>query len=104
MLASRQKTIRVNAMGDDRCVRDWVPLHLRRELLDVAPIPPSRNRVPIVEIAYTDEANEVLSYLRAFVAKGEMSERALAVTGQVRHLLGHSSLSKTLLRRSRFLG
>lgn len=82
--SSRQKTIQQSGMGDDRSVGESSFLHLRQELHDVAPIPPRHDKVPIVEIDYTDEAREVLSYLRAFVAMGEKSERALAVTGQVR--------------------
>ncbi len=82
--SSRQVTLVVSEMGDDRSVVDCVPIDLRRELLDVSPIPLCHNRVPVVEIDYTDETREVLSYLRAFVAKGEKSERALALTGQVR--------------------
>jgi Protein prenyltransferase alpha subunit repeat len=73
-------------MGDDRGLLggEWLPLHLRRELLDVVPLPLPHARVPVVEIDYSDQAREVLSYLRAFIALGEKSERALAITGEVR--------------------
>lgn len=73
-------------MGDDRGAVDGeiLPLHLRRELLDVVPLPPLRGTVPVVQIEYDDRAREVLSYLRAFIALGEKSERALTITGEVR--------------------
>ncbi len=72
-------------MGDDRGAVDgeYWPLRLRRELLDVVPLPPPRCTVPMVQIEYEDQAKEVLSYLRAFIDLGEKSERALKITEEV---------------------
>ncbi|OCL15318.1 farnesyltransferas-like protein [Glonium stellatum] len=51
---------------------------------DVEPLPQDDGGAhPLAAIAYTDEYNEAMSYLRAIMAKNEMSERALDLTEHI---------------------
>ncbi|GAB7357511.1 hypothetical protein MBLNU459_g0042t1 [Dothideomycetes sp. NU459] len=51
---------------------------------DVVPIPQDDGGPnPLAAIAYTDDYSEAMSYLRAIMAKNEMSERALELTEDV---------------------
>ena len=51
---------------------------------DVVPIPQDEGGPnPLAAIAYSDEYNEAMSYLRAVMAKNEMSERALGLTEDI---------------------
>lgn len=51
---------------------------------DVVPIPQDEGGPnPLAAIAYTDGYSEAMSYLRAVMAKNEMSERALELTEDI---------------------
>ncbi|KAI4835412.1 protein prenylyltransferase [Aureobasidium sp. EXF-8845] len=51
---------------------------------DVVPLPQDDGGPnPLAAIAYTDEYSEAMSYLRAIMAKNEMSERALSLTEDI---------------------
>lgn len=51
---------------------------------DIVPIPQDEGGPnPLASIAYTDEYSEAMSYLRAVMAKNEMSERALELTHHI---------------------
>lgn len=50
---------------------------------DVVPLPQDDGVQPLAQIAYTEEYAEAMSYLRAVMAKDEMSERVLKVTEDV---------------------
>lgn len=51
---------------------------------DIVPLPQDDGGPnPLAAIAYTDEYSEAMSYLRAIMAKNEMSERALALTEDI---------------------
>ena len=52
--------------------------------VDVQPIPQNDGgQYALATIAYSDEYSEAMSYLRAVMAKNEMSERVLALTEDV---------------------
>jgi hypothetical protein len=51
---------------------------------DIVPLPQDDGGPnPLAAIAYTDDYSEAMSYLRATMAKNEMSERALALTEDI---------------------
>ena len=51
---------------------------------DIVPIPQDEGGPnPLAAIAYTDEYSEAMSYLRAVMAKNEMSDRALELTEHI---------------------
>lgn len=51
---------------------------------DIVPIPQDDGGPnPLAAIAYTGEYSEAMSYLRAIMAKNEMSERALQLTEDI---------------------
>lgn len=51
---------------------------------DIAPLPQDDGGPnPLAAIAYTDEYAEAMSYLRAIMAKNEMSQRALHLTEDI---------------------
>ena len=51
---------------------------------DIVPLPQDDGGPnPLAAIAYTDDYSEAMSYLRAIMAKNEMSERALALTEDI---------------------
>jgi len=51
---------------------------------DVVPLPQDDGGPnPLAAIAYTDEYSEAMSYLRAIMARNEMSERALRLTEDI---------------------
>lgn len=51
---------------------------------DIIPLPQDDGgQYTLAAIAYTDEYSEAMSYLRAIMAKNEMSERALALTEDI---------------------
>lgn len=51
---------------------------------DIVPIPQNDGGPnPLAAIAYTEEYSEAMSYLRAAMAKGENSERALSLTEDI---------------------
>lgn len=51
---------------------------------DIVPLPQDDGGPnPLAAIAYTDEYSEAMSYLRAVMAKNEMSERALSLTEDI---------------------
>ncbi|KAJ2758622.1 CAAX geranylgeranyltransferase alpha subunit, partial [Coemansia nantahalensis] len=60
-----------------------VPLAQQDEWKDVTPLPQDDGENPICPIAYTDEYREAMDYLRAVMAQGEVSQRALALTTRV---------------------
>lgn len=53
------------------------------EWADITPLPQDDGENPLAQISYTQEYAEAMSYLRAVMAKNEMSERALQLTGHV---------------------
>lgn len=51
---------------------------------DIEPLPQDDGGPnPLAAIAYTEEYTEAMAYLRAVMAKNEMSERALALTEDI---------------------
>ncbi|KAJ2786010.1 CAAX geranylgeranyltransferase alpha subunit [Coemansia javaensis] len=60
-----------------------LPMSQQPEWSDVTPLPQDDGDSPICPIAYTDEYRERMDYLRAVMAKGEVSRRALALTARV---------------------
>ena len=50
---------------------------------DIIPLPQDDGDNPLAQIAYTDEYSEAMSYLRAIMAKEEMSDRALKITEHI---------------------
>ncbi|KAJ2613684.1 CAAX geranylgeranyltransferase alpha subunit [Coemansia sp. RSA 1365] len=64
-------------------VNESAPMSQQEEWRDVTPIPQDDGKHPICPIAYTDDYREMMDYLRAVMAKEEISERALALTGRV---------------------
>jgi protein farnesyltransferase/geranylgeranyltransferase type-1 subunit alpha len=51
---------------------------------DIVPLPQDDGGVnSLAAIAYTDDYSEAMSYLRAIMAKNEMSERALSLTEDI---------------------
>ncbi|KAJ1726536.1 CAAX geranylgeranyltransferase alpha subunit [Coemansia biformis] len=61
-------------------VEGAVPLSQQEEWADVTPLPQDDGENPVCPIAYTDEYRETMDYLRAVMARGEVSQRALALT------------------------
>lgn len=52
--------------------------------IEVTPIPQDDGPHPLAQIAYSEHYAEAMSYLRALmVGEGEMSERALILTGDI---------------------
>lgn len=65
-----------------------VPLSQRPEWQDVTPLPEFEDGAPIAKIDYSPECTmyavqEVMSYFRAIVHKGEVSRRAFDLTSEV---------------------
>ncbi|KAJ1907183.1 CAAX geranylgeranyltransferase alpha subunit [Coemansia sp. IMI 209127] len=60
-----------------------VPLKEQEEWEDVTPIPQEEEANTVCPIAYTDEYSDMMGYLRAVMAKCEVSQRALDLTGRV---------------------
>lgn len=50
---------------------------------DIVPLPQDDGEHPLAQISYTDEYSEAMAYLRALMAKEEMSQRALKVTEHI---------------------
>jgi protein farnesyltransferase/geranylgeranyltransferase type-1 subunit alpha len=51
---------------------------------DIEPIPLNEGTLePLAAIAFSDEYLEATSYLRAIMAKGELSPRVLSLTGDI---------------------
>ncbi|KAH8298079.1 hypothetical protein KR018_006243 [Drosophila ironensis] len=59
---------------------DWVPYSERPEWKDVQPLEQDDGPSPVVSIAYSQKFREVFDYMRAVIAKGEKSQRALNLT------------------------
>ncbi|KAJ2000248.1 CAAX geranylgeranyltransferase alpha subunit [Coemansia thaxteri] len=55
----------------------------QEEWKDVVPIPQDDGKNPVCPIAYTDEYREMTDYFRAVMASGEVSQRALKLSGRV---------------------
>ncbi|KAJ1667802.1 CAAX geranylgeranyltransferase alpha subunit [Coemansia sp. RSA 1813] len=70
-----------NKNDDDKGCR--VPLKEQEEWKDVTPIPQEEEINTVCPIAYTDEYSDMMSYLRAVMAKCEVSQRALDLTGRI---------------------
>ncbi|KAJ2585470.1 hypothetical protein EV177_009940, partial [Coemansia sp. RSA 1804] len=51
---------------------DYVPLKEQEEWRDVTPIPQEEEPNTVCPIAYTDEYSDMMSYLRAVMAKREV--------------------------------
>lgn len=50
---------------------------------DVVPLPQDDGDHPLAQINYSEEYAEAMAYLRALMAKDELSERALKITEHV---------------------
>jgi len=50
---------------------------------DIIPLPQDDGDNPLAQIAYTEEYSEAMSYLRAIMAKEEISDRALKITEHI---------------------
>ncbi|KAJ2158744.1 CAAX geranylgeranyltransferase alpha subunit [Coemansia sp. RSA 552] len=68
---------------DDESVKESVPMAQQEMWADVVPLPQDDGEMPVCPIAYTDEYREMMDYLRAVMAKGEVSSRALDLSGRV---------------------
>ncbi|XP_042207512.1 protein farnesyltransferase/geranylgeranyltransferase type-1 subunit alpha-like isoform X2 [Homarus americanus] len=64
----------------------WVFYKDREYWADVTPIPQDDGPNAVVKIAYTDAFTDVYDYFRAVMASGELSERALELTGDALHM------------------
>ncbi|XP_064540876.1 protein farnesyltransferase/geranylgeranyltransferase type-1 subunit alpha [Drosophila montana] len=65
---------------------EWVPYSERKEWADVTPLPQDDGPNPVVSIAYRPKFREVFDYMRAIIAKGEKSQRALELTTEALRL------------------
>ncbi|KAJ2669581.1 CAAX geranylgeranyltransferase alpha subunit [Coemansia sp. RSA 1085] len=68
---------------DGETVVESLSMALQDEWKDVEPIEQDDGKSPMCPIAYTDEYREMMGYLRAVMAVGEISKRALELTGRV---------------------
>ncbi|KAJ2660996.1 CAAX geranylgeranyltransferase alpha subunit [Coemansia sp. RSA 1199] len=68
---------------DSEQVEEAVPLAQQAKWQDITPIEQDEGEGSMCPIAYTDEYRELMGYLRAVMAVGEVSERALALTARV---------------------
>ncbi|XP_037708684.1 protein farnesyltransferase/geranylgeranyltransferase type-1 subunit alpha [Drosophila subpulchrella] len=59
---------------------DWVPYSERSDWKDVEPLAQDDGPNPVVSIAYSQKFREVFDYMRAVIARGEKSQRALDLT------------------------
>ncbi|KAH8341613.1 protein farnesyltransferase/geranylgeranyltransferase type-1 subunit alpha [Drosophila kikkawai] len=59
---------------------DWLPYSARSEWADVEPLAQDDGTNPVVSIAYSQMFREVFDYMRAVIARGEKSQRALDLT------------------------
>jgi protein farnesyltransferase/geranylgeranyltransferase type-1 subunit alpha len=50
---------------------------------DIIPLPQEDGEQPLAQIAYTEEYEEAVSYLRAMMARDETSQRVLQITKHV---------------------
>jgi hypothetical protein len=62
---------------------EFAPLETDPVWADIEPIPQDDGPHPLAAIAYTEDYSEAMSYLRAVMAKNEMSERVLDLTSRV---------------------
>ncbi|KAJ2364218.1 CAAX geranylgeranyltransferase alpha subunit [Coemansia sp. RSA 2607] len=60
-----------------------VPLSQQPEWADVTPLEQQDGGYPLCPIAYTDSYKELMGYMRAVMAAGEISKRAYSLTSQV---------------------
>ncbi|KAJ1645881.1 CAAX geranylgeranyltransferase alpha subunit [Coemansia asiatica] len=60
-----------------------LPLSKQDEWKDVTPLEQEDGQFPICPIAYTDKYKEMMDYMRAAMAAGEVSERAYRLTSDV---------------------
>ncbi|KAH8409426.1 hypothetical protein KR222_003792 [Zaprionus bogoriensis] len=65
---------------------DWLPYSERPEWSDVTPLPQDDGTNPVVAIAYSPKFREVFDYMRAIIAKGEKTQRALDLTTEALRL------------------
>ncbi|KAH8377043.1 hypothetical protein KR093_002940 [Drosophila rubida] len=65
---------------------DWLPYSERDDWADVTPLPQDDGPNPVVSIAYSPKFREVFDYMRAIIAKGEKSQRALDLTTEALNL------------------
>jgi len=78
-------TEKVNSPGGKRLFGQVLGVYASNPAFKgVVPIPQDDGPHPLAQIAYSDHYAEAMSYLRALmVGEGEMSERALVLTGDI---------------------
>ncbi|XP_052851223.1 protein farnesyltransferase/geranylgeranyltransferase type-1 subunit alpha [Drosophila gunungcola] len=59
---------------------EWMPYSERSDWKDVKPLAQDDGANPVVSIAYSQKFREVFDYMRAVIARGEKSQRALDLT------------------------
>ena len=66
----------------------FIPFSKRGDIWsDVCPIPQFSDKVEILKIDYSQEADEINSYFRAILHKNEISKRAFDLTTEVINVL-----------------
>ncbi|XP_017153794.1 protein farnesyltransferase/geranylgeranyltransferase type-1 subunit alpha [Drosophila miranda] len=69
-----------DSSDDEYLGTEWIPYSERAEWADIAPLAQDDGPNPVVSIAYSQKFREVFDFMRAIIAKGEKSQRALDLT------------------------
>ncbi|KAH8257729.1 hypothetical protein KR038_009140 [Drosophila bunnanda] len=69
-----------DSSDDEFLGTDWLPYSARSEWADVEPLAQDDGNNPVVSIAYSQMFREVFDYMRAIIARGEKTQRALDLT------------------------
>ncbi|ALC38174.1 CG2976, partial [Drosophila busckii] len=75
-----------DSSDDEYLATDWLPYSEREDWSDITPLPQDDGPSPVVSIAYSPKFREVFDYVRAIIAKGEKSQRALDLTTEALRL------------------